>query len=50
MWNNPGGDATVDMAVTNVYGTSSDLTDFGRLLVEDGTLGMKTIAERATIF
>jgi mannan endo-1,4-beta-mannosidase len=50
MWNNPGGDATVNMAVTNVYDTSADLTEFGRLLVEDGTLGMKAIARRATIF
>jgi mannan endo-1,4-beta-mannosidase len=50
MWNNPGGDPTVDMALTNVYQTSADLTDFGRLLIEDGTLGMKAIAKRATIF
>jgi hypothetical protein len=50
MWNNPGGDATVNMTGTNVYNTTADLTDFGRLLVEDGTLGMKAIARRATIF
>jgi mannan endo-1,4-beta-mannosidase len=50
MWNNPGGDSSVDVAVTNVYETSSDLTDFGQLLVEDGTLGMKALAKRATIF
>jgi mannan endo-1,4-beta-mannosidase len=50
MWNNPGGDATVDMALTNAYSTSADLTDFGRFLIDDPALGMKANAKKATIF
>jgi len=49
MWNNPA-DGTVDMARTNVYNSSADLTDFGKLLIEDPTLGMKANAKKATIF
>ena len=49
MWNNPA-DGSVNMANTNVYNTTSDLTEFGRLLVEDPTLGMKANAKKATIF
>jgi mannan endo-1,4-beta-mannosidase len=49
MWNNPA-DGSVDMAKTNVYNSSADLTDFGKLLIEDPTLGMKANAKKATIF
>jgi len=50
MWNNPGGDSTVNMAVTNVYNSSADLTDFGKLVVDDPALGMKANARKATVF
>jgi hypothetical protein len=50
MWNNPDGNATVNMSSNNAYNSSTDLTDFGRLLIEDPTLGMKANAKKATIF
>jgi len=50
MWFNPDGDGTVDVARSNVYTQSSDLTDFGHLLVEDSELGLLASARRATIF
>jgi mannan endo-1,4-beta-mannosidase len=50
MWNNPGGDATVDMSLNNQYNSSADLTDFGKLLIDDAALGMKANARKATIF
>jgi mannan endo-1,4-beta-mannosidase len=49
MWNNPS-DGSVNMANSNVYNSSADLTDFGRMLIEDPTLGMKNIAKKATVF
>jgi hypothetical protein len=49
MWNNPS-DGTVNMANTNVYNSSADLTDFGRFLVDDPAVGMKAVAKKATIF
>ena len=50
MWNNPGGAATVNMANTMNYTSSSDLTEFGKLLIEDPTVGFKAVAKKATIF
>lgn len=50
MWFNPGGDVTVDMAKSNSYTQSSDLTDFGHLVVEDPSVGLLAKARPATIF
>jgi len=50
MWFNPGGDVTVDVAKSNSYTQSSDLTDFGHLLVEDPNVGLLAKAKPATIF
>jgi mannan endo-1,4-beta-mannosidase len=50
MWFNPGGDVTVDMATSQVYTQSSDLTDFGHFLIEDPNVGLMARARKATIF
>jgi hypothetical protein len=50
MWFNPGGEASVNMAKSNAYESSADLTEFGKLLVDDPAFGMKTKAAKATIF
>jgi mannan endo-1,4-beta-mannosidase len=50
MWFNPGGEPTVNMAKSNAYDSDADLTDFGKLLVDDPAFGMKTKAVKATVF
>jgi mannan endo-1,4-beta-mannosidase len=50
MWFNPGGEPTVNMAKSNAYESDADLTEFGKLLVDDPAFGWKTKAVKATIF
>jgi mannan endo-1,4-beta-mannosidase len=50
MWHNPGGDGTADLVTGLLYNSSTDLTDFGHLVVEDPNFGLRAVAKRATIF
>ncbi|HKQ69549.1 MAG TPA: cellulase family glycosylhydrolase [Polyangiaceae bacterium] len=50
MWHNPGGDGRVNIVNGSTYGSSADLTEFGRLVVEDPELGLRANARKATIF
>jgi mannan endo-1,4-beta-mannosidase len=50
MWFNPGGDVNVNLANNIVYATTADLSTFGRLVIEDPTLGLKANSRPATTF
>jgi uncharacterized protein (DUF2141 family) len=50
---NQNSDSRIDMTATNkgyLYNSDADLSDFGKFIINDPTLGLKATAQKATIF